>query len=102
MNKTSIVQVPVRDETGQKHSVLRVRGFAVWEEVTNRAADSLDLPVFITPEEPAVYHAFNDRTGEALDPSVSVVETIEQVGEIFRVLIAPEMNPAGGTYGQRN
>ena len=95
---TYTVQLPVRDETGQRHDVVRVREDSIWDEVTALAVDCLDLPIWIAPQEPAVYHSYNDETGEALNPSASVAETIEQTGTIFTVLVAPEMNPAGAVH----
>lgn len=92
----STVELPVTDLSGQRTAVVTVDGDANFEEVAMRAVDALDLP-WIVSDEPAVYHTYNDLTGESLVGPIA--DFIARAGPATTILVVPEMNPARGlTY----
>ena len=86
-------QLVVMDETGQKQDVLSTPGETLWAEVGTVSVDRLGLPRYLG-DEPAVYHLYNDDSGEALLPQQSVAEVVEEISDTFRVRLAVEMKPA--------
>jgi hypothetical protein len=95
----NLLQVPVRDDTGQRRSIMEIQDDLTWHEFTELAVDHLQLPDTIGVNEPIVYHPFMHETGEALNPSAKVTEKVETHGEPFSVLVSPEMNPAQNVKG---
>lgn len=102
MSKTqSQTEIVATDITGMRRASLSVVPTLVWGAVTAQAADRLELPTRQTDDQPIIYHAFDDDSGELLPAETRVADVIERYrGELqvemrqLRITIAPELEAA--------